>query len=136
MRNVYIIARREYLERVRSRAFLFMTIFIPLLMLGATVLPTLIAMRSSGETKHIVVAATDKPTEELIRRQITDPVGDDEGNGGIKDNQGVQQPYKIEIENDLSPASRAALSDKVKSRQLDGVVWASDDALAAGKVTF
>ena len=31
MREVLLIARREYLERVQSRAFLMMTILFPLL---------------------------------------------------------------------------------------------------------
>ena len=35
MHNILIIAKREYLERVRSRSFVIMTFFIPLLMFGA-----------------------------------------------------------------------------------------------------
>ena len=31
MHEVWLIARREYLERVRSRAFLMMTILFPLM---------------------------------------------------------------------------------------------------------
>ncbi len=40
MHNTLIIAKREYLERVRTRAFVIMTFFIPALMFGVTVLPT------------------------------------------------------------------------------------------------
>ena len=40
MHNIFIIAKREYLERVRSRSFVIMTLFIPLLMFGVTVVPT------------------------------------------------------------------------------------------------
>ena len=40
MHNTFIIAKREYLERVRSRSFVIMTFFIPRVMLGVTVLPT------------------------------------------------------------------------------------------------
>jgi len=39
MHNILLIARREYLESVRSRAFAIMTFFIPALMFGVTVLP-------------------------------------------------------------------------------------------------
>jgi ABC-2 type transport system permease protein len=34
MLNVWLIAKREYLERVRAKSFLIMTILIPLLMGG------------------------------------------------------------------------------------------------------
>src|SRR5215467_1284730 len=70
MHNTLIIARREYLERVRSRAFVIMTFFIPALMLGVTVLPTMLMTRGSNETKHMVVVATDRDTGEMIRSRI------------------------------------------------------------------
>ena len=34
MHNVWLIAKREYLERIRAKSFLLMTILIPLLMGG------------------------------------------------------------------------------------------------------
>src|SRR5260370_17623707 len=69
MRNVFLIARREYLERVRTKGFLFMTIFIPGLMFGFIALPSMIATRMSG-SKHLVVAAADLRTAQLIREEL------------------------------------------------------------------
>jgi len=34
MRNVWIIAHREYMERIRTRGFLITTVMIPLIMAG------------------------------------------------------------------------------------------------------
>ena len=70
MHNTFIIAKREYLERVRSRSFVIMTLFIPLLMFGVTVVPTMLANRGSDETKHMVVVAADRDTAEMIRSRI------------------------------------------------------------------
>ena len=70
MHNTFIIAKREYLERVRSRSFVIMTFFIPLLMFGVTVVPTLLMNRGSNETKHMVVVAGDRDTAEMIRSRI------------------------------------------------------------------
>ena len=70
MHNTFIIAKREYLERVRSRSFVIMTFFIPLLMFGVTVVPTLLMNRGSDETKHMVVVAADRDTAEMIRSRI------------------------------------------------------------------
>ncbi len=34
MRNTFLIARREYMERIRSKSFIVMTVLIPALMGG------------------------------------------------------------------------------------------------------
>ena len=39
MRNTWTIIQREYLERVRTRAFLISTVLVPLFMFAAVVLP-------------------------------------------------------------------------------------------------
>ena len=57
MHNIFIIAKREYLERVRTRSFVIMTFLIPALMIGVSVVPTMLANRGSNETKHMVVVA-------------------------------------------------------------------------------
>src|SRR5262249_39039335 len=136
MSNALLIAKREYVERVRSKAFLFMTLFIPALMFAVTVLPTMLAMRMSGGTKHLVVAANDRRTAELIRRQLQKPPEDSAKNGGMGESKPIGSKYEIDLETNVSEAQRAALTEKVRTKQLDGVIWATDDALAANKVPF
>jgi ABC-2 type transport system permease protein len=41
MKPLWIIARREFLSRIRSRAFLFLALFFPLILIGGTFLPLL-----------------------------------------------------------------------------------------------
>lgn len=134
MHNMLLIARREYLERVRSKAFLFMTIFIPALMLGVTVVPSLIAMRATG-TKHILIAASDRETAELIYQQLQHPdevLDDDTGNR----NKTLVSRYNVDVTTGVTDADRTAMTEKVKNKQLDGVIWAPADALAANKATY
>jgi ABC-2 type transport system permease protein len=140
MRKTFIIARREYLERVRTKSFIFMTLFIPALMFGATVLPTLMANKGSGGPKHLVVVATDDRTGNLIRQQLTKL--------STEERRSATQPQKmtrdmpqvgsltVDVDTDTSDAHRAALTDKVKQKQLDGVIFATRDALAAKKIAF
>src|SRR5512146_1106500 len=132
MRNIFLIARREYLERVRQRSFLIMTIFIPALMFAVTVLPSMIANRGAG-TKHLVVVASDQQTAELIREQLQKPSGSSDL---PQKDRGSASSYKIDVATDVSSSARAALAEKVKQKELDGVVWADDQALAANKVTL
>lgn len=136
MHNILLIARREYLERVRSKSFLFMTIFIPALMFAVTVLPSLIAMRAPGGTKRLVIAATDRQTAELIREQLQKPVEDSQESGLQERNTRTRPSYEAEVDTNVSDSERAALNDKVKQKQLDGVVWVTDGALAANKITY
>jgi len=133
MRNVWLIARREYVERVRQRSFLIMTIFIPALMFGVTVLPTLIADRGAG-TKHLAVVASDQQTAELIRTQLQEPAETSD----LKQQGRASSPptYQVDVSTDVSTSARAALTGGVKQKQLDGLVWVDDQALAANKAVF
>jgi len=57
MGKLFVVAKREYLERVRSRWFIVVTLAIPALMAGIIMFPIYIASRSgaSAELKHITI---------------------------------------------------------------------------------
>ncbi|HEY4676245.1 MAG TPA: ABC transporter permease [Candidatus Angelobacter sp.] len=138
MHNIFIIAKREYLERVRSRSFVIMTFFIPALMLGVTVLPTMLMQRGSNETKHMVVVAVDRETAEMIRSRIEQK----QDQQGSADNQPSSKRglppthFSVDVSTNAAPADREALTQKVNQKQLDGFLWATPDAIAARKLDF
>lgn len=53
--RVTTVARREFLARVRSRWFLFSTLVVPVLFLGAMILPAVLVDRSIDDPKPIFV---------------------------------------------------------------------------------
>ena len=59
MHNVCRIAKRDYLERVRTKSFLISTILIPLLMGGGIVVEVLANSRATS-TSHITVVSEDQ----------------------------------------------------------------------------
>ncbi|HZD93645.1 MAG TPA: ABC transporter permease [Candidatus Sulfotelmatobacter sp.] len=138
MNNIFLIARREYLERVRSRAFVIMTFFIPALMFGVTVLPSLLMTRGTSETKRMVVVAADRDTAEMIRsrieRQQDQP--DKAATPAPKKRGLLATHFTVEVSTDATQEGRAALTEKVKQKQLDGFLWATPDAIAARKLDF
>ena len=141
MHNILLIARREYLERVKTRSFLVMTILIPVLMFAVTVLPSMLMMKVSGEARHFVVVASDTATGELIRDQLLKaPEEQSKTEDQRSEKRRGPSPQKlnavVDVSTDTSDAARASLTDKVKQKQLDGVVFATGDALAARKVPF
>jgi len=61
------VARREFLARVRSRWFLFSTLVVPVLFLGAMILPAVLVDRSIDDPKPILVI---DPAESGIADQL------------------------------------------------------------------
>lgn len=138
MHNIFLIARREYLERIRTRAFVVMTVLIPVIMIGSLALPQLFASRESGAIKRLVIVAHDRQTAEVIGGLLTSAKGHEnkQEQGGMSQGLPETTPYQIEIDTNVSGEERALLSGKVKNKQIDGVLWASRDALAAKKIPY
>src|SRR5689334_14218332 len=61
MNKVLIIIKREYLVRVRTKAFMIGTIISPLLMLGLITLPIFFATRGGGERRVTVLDQSGDP---------------------------------------------------------------------------
>lgn len=71
MKKVLIIIKREYLVRVRTRAFLIGTIVSPLLMLGLITLPIFFATRGGGVRRVTVLDNSGDPDLfEAINRSL------------------------------------------------------------------
>jgi ABC-2 type transport system permease protein len=137
MHNTFLIARREYLERVRTRSFVIMTFLIPTLMFGVTVLPTLMMTRGSNETKRMVVVAADRDTAEMIRGRIEREQDQSSGEKTPSRRRDFAPThFTVEVSTSATPEARAALTEKVKQKQLDGFLWATPDAIAARKLDF
>ncbi len=71
MRNMLLIARREYVEQIRGRAFRISTVLVPalcLFLLGVSA----ITGRKMGAGKHIVVACDNTELAADIRSKLLD----------------------------------------------------------------
>ncbi len=102
MHNVWLIAKREYTERIRTKGFLVATILIPLLMGGGFFGVATLAAKSKT-TSHIAVV-----TSQL---QLADDLKQELENG--KDS-------KMTV--DILPAStsHAVLDQEMANKELDG----------------
>src|SRR5271169_6754635 len=140
MRNVWLIIQREYLERVRKRSFLVLTLLLPGIMTVVMLLPA--KLINMGEKVHHLVVVTSTPQfGEMVRQGFmsanTDNDQDDEDNPEA--NAAKKKPeeeYSIDVDPNPTEAERAVLRDKVTAQAIDGYLWLSDDAIAAGKVTW
>ncbi|HJQ70726.1 MAG TPA: ABC transporter permease [Blastocatellia bacterium] len=84
MKKVWVIIKREYLIRVRTKAFLIGTIISPLLMLGLILLPAFFATRGGGVRRVSVIDMSNDPTlfEAIKQRSEANAATDDAGGSG------------------------------------------------------
>lgn len=142
MRNTWLIIQREYLERVRTRSFIVLTLLLPAIVGAAMILPAKIAtMKGGGKTPHLVVVTSSPQLGELVRIQILakdESSNDDEENSPAKSasENGDNAKYVIDVDTDPSEAERTVLRGKMTAGAIDGYIWLSDDAIAQHKVIY
>ena len=69
MHNIWLIAKREYTERIKTKGFLIATILIPLLMGGGLFGVATLAEKSKT-TAHIAVVGTQPQLEADLKREL------------------------------------------------------------------
>lgn len=107
MRNLLLVARREYLEQIRGRAFKVTTILVPLLF-GVIIFIMIMAGRGATSGKHIVIASNDTGLANEVQAQLE------------KNNQAHSQ---IEVLAPVAQTDRPALVQRVRSGSIDGFLW-------------
>lgn len=137
MRNTWVILKREYLERVRTRTFLVLTLLAPAIMTALMILPAKLAMMGQ-KADHIVIVTSTQQFGEMVRQQLlADPLYSDEGEADESHSKPKpEEQYTIVIDTNTTEGERANLRQKIGSRDIDSFIWLTDDAVAAHKVTW
>ena len=119
MRNILLIAKREYLEQVRGRAFRFSTMLVPLMivvLMGGNYL----VVRHAGTGKHIAIATTDPQLAAVIQSELL-------------------ADKKADFTVDVDPASQeqiAALREQLRNKSLDGLLVIDSTNTASPGISF
>ena len=74
LRNVFLVARREYLERVRAKSFIVMTVLIPLLM-GGALGAMYLTNRHLGSAQHLAVITNQPAFAADLQTELADSHG-------------------------------------------------------------
>ena len=122
MDKVWAVIRREFLERVRSKWFLFSTILGPIFMIAITVLPAVLATGTGGP-RHI--ALLDEESGKLGGRLVTQ----------------LETSRGFRVDRVVVPAGRRAgamdsLTQEVQARAIDGFLLVSGATLESGKLEY
>lgn len=146
--NIWLITKREYLERVRQRSFIVLTVLLPAIVGGAFFIPAKLSSMKSSKTQHLVVVTSDQKFGEIVRQQLlssaktddekasADKSKEDKDDKDSDDDNKSSNNYTIDVDSTPSDAERAALQNRVNSGDIDGYLWLSDDAVVARKVTY
>ena len=71
MHNVWLVIEREYVERIRSKSFLILTLLMPALMAGLILVPGKLAQMKSGGMRHIVIVANNPEIAAAVQQELT-----------------------------------------------------------------
>ncbi len=126
--KVWIVAQREYLERVRTRSFIFSTLATPLLMGVFLILPALISAstapgmaRDSERPARVVIASDNRALAELASGELTRQRG---------------TRYQASVVSPASPAEHQQLDKRLDAGDIEGYVWLDGAARASRHVVF
>ncbi len=119
-RNMLLIAKREYVEQIRGRAFRFSTILVPALVLFLLGI-TAITGRKMGKSKHIVVACDSTELAADIRSNLVDD---------------KRAGYTVDTIAPVTDEDRANEMSRVKSKSIDGLLIIENSASGAPKATY
>jgi ABC-2 type transport system permease protein len=107
MRNIFLIARREYLERVHTKAFLVSLILFPCILALALAVPAYFATHDNGK-KNLIVVTSDAALGQALTQELAAAPGPD------WQHLTLMQP---------TPELRAQLNAQVESKQIEGYLW-------------
>ena len=142
MHNAWLVIQREYLERIRSKAFIIMTLLMPVFLASTIVVPAFLSDLKSGSTRHIVLVTSDPELADTIRQQLTPPRTK---SGGSSPSKAVAGPlatkpetphFSVDIDTNTSDAERDRLRREVSDGKIDGFLWLADSDLAHRKVVY
>ena len=121
MHNVWLIARREYFERIRTKGFLIATILIPVLM-GTLVFGSSYLASRSKTSSHIAVVTSDAAFAADLQKQLQT---------------GSESDMKVDLATP-SPETRIALDKQLKdkSSSLAGFLWVTPSPTPGARAKF
>ena len=107
MSNMLLIAKREYLEQIRGRAFRLSTVLVPFLFVVIVGIMYL-SGRGADSSKHVVIASSDALLAADMRTQLLTR---------------KEAKFVVDVIAPATPEDRAALVQQVKAKAINGFLW-------------
>jgi ABC-2 type transport system permease protein len=120
MRNIWLIAKREYLERIHAKSFLIMTILIPILMGGLLYGAAIVNSRIGSN--HIAVVTDNPKFAEDLKTELS-----------AKTHEAI-----VDVYSPTEPGLRDLLDQRMQKRSigLGGYLWVTPPAAGESRGTY
>src|ERR1700692_1315826 len=109
MHNVWLIAKREYLERIRTKSFLLMTVLIPMLMVGGGLLNE-ISIAKSKSVAHIAMVSGGAQLALDLKKELENA---------------KNSRMTVDVISPPVANTRPLLNGELADKTLDGYLWMS-----------
>lgn len=120
MRNILLIARREYMEQVRGRAFRFSTVLVPLL-IALLMGGNYFLVRHADTGKRIAIAAADPQLAAAVKEQL------------LADK---KAGFIVDVTAPASGEQQEALREQVRKKTLDGLLTIGATSAGLPKIAY
>jgi len=129
MHNIFVIAKREYLERVRTKAFIIMTLLMPAMLLAYGIVPSLMMNAKTTGVRNVVIASAHANAAEQVKAAMAEPE-DASTDPTVQRRPGTPKlDYNVQVSNDVSDANLHALESQLSSGKVYAIVWLDQQAL-------
>lgn len=133
--NIFVIAKREYLERVKRKGFWIATLVLPVFVLAIGILPPLLLANSKATQRLVVIDETGKVARDFVAlteaRKAEEKQKKDEK---AKEGKKLAQ-FEVVVEPPAGDpaAQRAGLERRVLKEEIDAWIWIAPGVLSGGK---
>lgn len=126
MRNLFLIIKREYLQRVKTKGFVISTILTPLIFAGFGVAPILLTRLQTGEHRKIAVIDQSGLIYDDLVRALNEKT------------EGGRQKFilsQVAVDGDIG-AVRKELTDKINRNEIDAYIFIDKDIMQNGEAVY
>src|SRR5579875_2690639 len=120
LRKTLLIAKREYLERLRSKFFRVTTVLVPVGMAALVALGT-IGGKKIENVQHVAVVSSDPVLAGEVRNSLE---------------HGRMAPASVDVISPVTDAERATLNQDVAAHRIDGYLEVETPAGSAPQATW
>ena len=141
LENVFVVVKREYLQRIRNKAFWIATLIVPLFSIAVTTLPGLLIARSHTSQSLVVVDDSGQGIAESLKADLTQAkTAEPKSGAGSRGKRDGRRLADFEVE--IQPpganqqAQRLALDQRVREEKIDAWLWIGKGVLADEKAEY
>src|SRR3954469_5024405 len=133
MDKLFVVAKREFMERIRNKWFLIMTLLMPAIMAAMILLPAWLAMKSSGSDSLNRIIILDASGAGLGQSILTN-LKLDSAAARLGDSLAPVKPdVRVVAPAELKSAEEKALAEVTRSHSYAGYLTVTDTTLSTGK---